>query len=390
MIFKSYETLDDVRAIVADQIPEGVNLEYKGSDVLINRDANTVCKTISALANSAGGTFIIGIEMKNLAPIGIDGGTPGPSKRDWIYQIINGGTFPAVETVEIREFSTPTGTIYVIDVSPSPQAPHQSNDRKYYKRRGSHSDVMEHYEIEDVRNRPKRPLQPLRAELHTQNILAHLRLMNAHETDTISDLGCQIEANFPMQRDSLGALGERGIRALAPRSELHFLLGSLIEILQTDEPVVTFKFSYTFHDTPMAQSATFHLADWNRSSIMQTPVERALGQLGEKLDKMSGQIEGLRKTAEAYTNAVADGSGLRISQRTLHALKGLPQLFDPREFDAAGYCIIAEIPLDHAYAIERLRYYPSSQAKELYEQISPEARARFEKHFKVDFSEDDS
>jgi len=29
MMFKSYETLDDVRAIVADQIPEGVNLEYR-------------------------------------------------------------------------------------------------------------------------------------------------------------------------------------------------------------------------------------------------------------------------------------------------------------------------------------------------------------------------
>jgi hypothetical protein len=185
-------------------------------------------------------------------------------------------------------------------------------------------------------------------------------------------------------------LGQRGIRALAPRSELHFLLGSLIEILQTDEPVVTFKFGYIFHDAPMVQSVTFHLADWNRSLIMQTPVERVLGQLGEKLDKMNSQIEGLRKAAEAYTNAVADGSGLRISQRTLHALKDLPQLFDPREFDAAGYCIIADLCLDDAYAIERLRYYPNAQAKGLYEQISPDARARFEKYFKIDLSEDDS
>ncbi|MGJ4948666.1 hypothetical protein [Bradyrhizobium sp. HKCCYLS20291] len=248
---------------------------------------------------------------------------------------------------------------------------------------------MEHYEIEDVRNRPKRPLQPLRAELHTQSILAHLRLTNAHETDIISDLHCEIEANFSMQRDSLGALGERGIRALAPRSELHFHLGSLIEILQTNEPVVTFRFSYTFHDAPMVQSATFHLADWNRSAIMQSPVELALVQLGEKLDKMNGQIEGLRKTAEAYTNAVADGSGLRLSQRSIHALKDVPQLFDPREFDAAGYCIIASISLDDAYAIARLRYFPNDQAKELYEQISPEVRSRFEKHFKIDFSEED-
>jgi hypothetical protein len=49
--------------------------------------------------------------MKNLVPVRIDDGTPGPSKRDWVYQIINGGTFPAVEAVDIREFQTPTGTI---------------------------------------------------------------------------------------------------------------------------------------------------------------------------------------------------------------------------------------------------------------------------------------
>jgi predicted HTH transcriptional regulator len=100
---KSYATLADVQTIVTEQIPEGVNLEYKGSSILIDRDNNTVCKTVSALANSAGGTFIIGIEVKNLVPVRIDDGTPGPSKRDWIYQIINGGTFPAVEAVEIRE-----------------------------------------------------------------------------------------------------------------------------------------------------------------------------------------------------------------------------------------------------------------------------------------------
>ena len=91
---KSFATLGDVQTIVTEQIPEGKNLEYKGSSVLIERDTNTVCKTVSALANSAGGTFIVGIEMQDLVPVRIDGGTPGPSKRDWIYQIINGGTFP--------------------------------------------------------------------------------------------------------------------------------------------------------------------------------------------------------------------------------------------------------------------------------------------------------
>jgi hypothetical protein len=147
---------------------------------------------------------------------------------------------------------------------------------------------MEHYEIEDVRNRPKRALIPLRAELYTQNILAYLRLTNAHETGAISDLRCQIEASFPLERDSLTMLSDRGLRALLPRSDLYFLLGSMIDILQNSELAITFKFSYSFHETAMGQSVTFHLADLNRTAIMKSPVERVLENLGEKLDKMTG------------------------------------------------------------------------------------------------------
>lgn len=57
---------------------------------------NALCKIVSAFANSAGGTLIIGIEMDNLTPARLDDGPPGPSKRDWIFPVINGGTFPAM------------------------------------------------------------------------------------------------------------------------------------------------------------------------------------------------------------------------------------------------------------------------------------------------------
>jgi len=381
----SYTTLHDVQAIVTEKIPEGVNLEYKSSSILMDKDADTVCKTVSALANSVGGTFIVGIQTNNDIPIGIDSGTPGSSKRNWIHQIVNGGTFPPVEAIEIREFPTTTGTIYVIEVPPSPQAPHQSKDHKYYKRRGSHSEVMEHYEIEDIRNRPKRALLPLRAELHTQGVLAYLRLTNSHETDAITELRCEIDANFTTGRDSLALLGDRGLRSLLPGSELHFLLGSMIEILQTQEPSITFKFSYAFYEAPISQSVTFYLADLDRTAIITSPVERVLEDLGKKVDKVNDQLEKLHRSAEALTGVV-DGTGLRVSQRTLRAFRDVPQLFDPREFGAKGYCIIADISIDDAYAISRLfRYFPSEQAKEQYERISPVVRERFEKHFKVEF-----
>jgi hypothetical protein len=385
MVKKSYLTLDEVHAIVTEKIPEGVNLEYKSSSILIDRDANAVCKAVSAFANSVGGIFVIGIETKNQKPVRLDDGTPGPSKCDWIHQIINGGTFPAVESVDIREFPTGTGSIYVIDVPTSPQAPHQSNDRKYYKRRGSHSEVMEHYEIEDVRNRPRRPLIPLRAELHTQSILAYLRLTNVHDTDSISDLQCSIHANFDLGRGGLKLLRERGLRELLPKSELYFLIGSIIEILQKTEPEITFGFTYSFHEQRGHQSISLYLADLNQTAIMKEPIEMAIEKLGEKIDNVTRQLDRLQQTAQTLTG-IADGSGLRLSQRTLRSLKNLPQLFDPREFDANGYSIVADISIDDAYMLHRIFwYFNAPQAKDQYDQIAQDVRERFEQHFKVAF-----
>lgn len=381
-----YATLEDVETIVREQIPEGLRLEYKSAAILSGRDAPaTLCKTVSALANSAGGVFIIGIEAKDGVPVRI-GGAPGNSRRDWIFQIINGGTFPAIESLEVREFVAPSGSIYVIDVPPSPQAPHQSNDHKYYKRRGSHSEVMEHYEIEDVRNRPKRPLMPLRADLHTQGILAYLRVTNTHETETIHDLRCTIESNFNAEKGGLRQLSERGLRSLPSKSELHFILGSLIELLQTAEAEVTFNFRYVFQAREVTQPATFHLADFDSTAIMTTPTERAVENLGKQVDKVTTQLERLHRSAESLTGMV-DGTGLRISHRTLRLLKDLPQRFDPREFDADGYSIIADISIDDARAIRHALRYPSAQAKELYEKVAPEARTRFEQHFKIEFDD---
>jgi hypothetical protein len=386
MAHKSFTTLDDVRTIVSQQIPEGTSLEYKRSTVLIDRDANTVCKAVSALANSAGGTLVIGVETRNSLPVQIDEGTPPPSRRDWLYQIISGGTFPAVELLEIREFQTSTGAVYIVDVPTSPQAPHQSLDRKYYKRRGPHSEVMEHYEIEDVRNRPKRATAPLRAELEiSQGVLAHLHLSNSHETDPIIGLNCQIEANFPIDRSGLQFLSDRGVHSLLSRSSLYFHLGSMMEILRNTEPVATFQFRYTFNDKVMTQSVAFHFADLNRTTIMTSPLERALGKIGEKIDRVGSQLERLYRRAEALTGIV-DGTGLRISQRTLSAIKDQAQMFDPREFGPDGYVIVADISEDDAHALHRIfNRYTAVQAAEQYEQLSAELRQRFEKHFKVRF-----
>ncbi|WP_312357513.1 ATP-binding protein [Agrobacterium sp.] len=159
-------SLTDLESFFADNPAESVGLEYKSSKILAKGEIGPICKGVSAFANSAGGTFVIGIDAKD-GRTTLDDGWQGQSKLDWIYRAINSGTFPAVETAVVKEIQGERGKYYVISVDVSKEAPHQGQDNRYYKRRGSHSDPMEHYEIEDVRNRPKGKGSPLEIRVET-------------------------------------------------------------------------------------------------------------------------------------------------------------------------------------------------------------------------------
>ena len=84
---------------------------------------------------------------------------------------------------------------------------------------------------------------------------------------------------------------------------------------------------------------------------------------------------------------MVDATGLRISQRTLRALKDLPQLFDPQEFDPDADAMMSDISVDEARALYRIfRYFNAGQAKNNTSRSPQKTRQRFEKHFKVEFS----
>ena len=227
-----YKTIADLNGIILNDVSEGVTLEYKESSVFTNRDAaNVLCKVVTAFANSIGGQFVVGIESQNGKPMRLDGGVLGNSKMDWIYTIVNGQTFPAVESVDVLELKDATGSYYVVHVRPSAQAPHQSNDKRYYKRRGTHSEPMEHYEIEDVRHRPKRGHAPVRIQFLMQNQLGYLSIKNEHGTDSVRNLKCRIEPNFKMDHKSAETLNTRGLRELRAQAEQNYWLDTVFAML---------------------------------------------------------------------------------------------------------------------------------------------------------------
>jgi predicted HTH transcriptional regulator len=90
--FLPLKTRADLEKVLADGAVEGTTLEFKDSRALQRDDGkiNELCVNVSALANSAGGQVIYGINenKKTNGPIEVDSGVTDASiTRDWNTQI---------------------------------------------------------------------------------------------------------------------------------------------------------------------------------------------------------------------------------------------------------------------------------------------------------------
>lgn len=338
MLPDKYRSFEDLKAIVAGNIPEGVALEYKSSDVLTKCQDDTLCKIVSAFANSAGGQFVIGIALKG-GKLTLDGGIPSPSHyRDRIYQIVNARTSPPIESFEVFEIFDGDRVYHVVDVPVSPKAPHQFR-HQYYKRRGSHSDPMEHYEIEDVRNRPKGSRVPLSVDLVTrQEILLLLRVRNDDPTESIKNATFGIDANFKWESGGARSLVDRGLKALRPGVELFYHLDSANSVLaQSDEPELVVRVGYEFGGRTTHDTFVFHVGDFKSSAVVHSDLSVTMGKLTDKVSALVNELNKLRQQNSSVLRMV-DGSGLRLSHRTLEALRNQNAKYDPTEFDSAIVC----------------------------------------------------
>jgi hypothetical protein len=157
------KTKADLQRLVDEGLEESLTLDYKASPSL-SRDGKApeeLCKDVSALANSAGGQLIYGIEEDKAAgkPSRLDGGVVDPKiTREWIEQILNSKVQPRMDGVRIDRINMETGKFgYVISVPQSQNGPHQSPDGKYYKRFNFQSVPMHDYEIRDIMRRATTP-----------------------------------------------------------------------------------------------------------------------------------------------------------------------------------------------------------------------------------------
>jgi Putative DNA-binding domain len=156
------KTREDLQKLVDEGLEESLTLDYKASPALSreSKEVFELCKDVSALANSAGGRLIYGIEedKRTKRPSRVDNGVADEKiTREWLEQVLNSRIQPRLQGVRINRIPMGNGAFgYVIDVPPSSTG-HQAPDLKYYRRFELQSVPMYDYEIRDVMRRSTTP-----------------------------------------------------------------------------------------------------------------------------------------------------------------------------------------------------------------------------------------
>ena len=153
----------DIENLIKNKIQEDTNIDYKIPDFSKSDFNKEIAKDVSAMANSDGGIIIYGIREENHFPEEIFWIKTDEGYCERIEQIINSRIFRKIEGIKVKKILSDDKTkfVIVVNVPKSDAAPHQvhddNNQRRYYKRHGSITEQMEHYEIEDLFFKRKRP-----------------------------------------------------------------------------------------------------------------------------------------------------------------------------------------------------------------------------------------
>jgi len=155
-------TLDFIQQLIANQVEESLTLEYKAANALVrdSKSRDEITKDVSAMANSAGGVIIYGLQENRNGdlrlPERIDVIDQTALSKEWLEQVIS-NVRPRIQELKIYSLQVHPGRgIYVVEIPQSTTA-HQAADKRYYKRYNFQSVAMEDHEVRDVMGRQQHP-----------------------------------------------------------------------------------------------------------------------------------------------------------------------------------------------------------------------------------------
>lgn len=141
-MFWNFETLDEggLLALIRNGVTESISLEYKSEPYgTKDEEKKEFLKDLSALANTSGGTLLIGVEEVDGAASCIKGIASTEIDKFILRfeESYRTGLEPTLHGVKIRNISTYAGEILAIHVPKSASPPHRvifKNSNRYYLR----------------------------------------------------------------------------------------------------------------------------------------------------------------------------------------------------------------------------------------------------------------
>lgn len=154
---EEYE-VSDLQSLIDNQIEESIHLDFKAGDALSKQPLKKkeLSKDIASFANSDGGIIVYGLDEENHVAKSFSFIDGNEFTKEWLEQIINTTINRRIDGLMIypvRVENDLKRTIYVVKIPRSTDAPHQSQDKRFYKRFNFESVMMEEYEVRQLYGR---------------------------------------------------------------------------------------------------------------------------------------------------------------------------------------------------------------------------------------------
>jgi hypothetical protein len=386
-----------VESIVEEQKPESLHLEFKRSTILSDRRTDDICKAVSAMANSDGGTLVFGVaEDKEAKAYNLDGGISDPHRAtEWLDNILSDNIAPRIQDLKISSVEIDGATYITLDVPKSFGAPHQSSDKRFYKRSNNRSFPMEAYEIDDVRGRRSSAPAPLVVDFGLdRGVFANVVVFNRSEF-VCRDLKVRISSNFKMNAFGKNNFGEISLSRVGVGQRTEYILGTIFEILsETADATFRVEGSYfsEVSDKPIQFSDSIHIGELKGTAIAHDASVEQLKKIGDEIRGARDEIKKAASINEGIAETIS-GSGIRISPFSLFQFKRPPEDSSFASFKYDGYGLtlqgmaeILEVAPDVVSELYRcFQYYGGRQeVDKALEMLPKEVADRFRQRISFD------
>lgn len=392
-------TLGDVQALIRERVPEDIHLDYKRSAAIADDKRGEIAKDVSAFANSDGGVLVYGVEEDPVqhVPTGTDAGVDhGRFSREWLEHVIDSNIQPRIADVEISPIPIgPDRSLYAIRVPRSVSAAYQNAvDNKYYKRFNFRSRPMEHYEIEDLRNRRLMVSGRLTVGIEAQNHMVSFVVANDSAVslrditfELPPELGRWLENKKPN-------FFTRGICELAPNRRMAITWGSYIGLTQaasTDPKMFDIKASYRSQGGDSVITESFHvdLLDYWNTRVDRTDLDRhgaklekVLKELVEEVKKIGSRTEQLARIAES-TGLTLSVTALRNLRLLMSGAEPVVEKLDPMRCELDVFVEVLGVSWDVALELDQYFNGRGPARLDVIPGVTPELADAVRRHFRV-------